>query len=115
HIGLAGLVDHHRAVAAHERQRRGAVVVHHGLLPAGDQAVHAGTTIVPNPSEVKISSRVECAIRPSTTCAAGTPPRTARRHASILGTMPASSLGSSFSRSLALIWETRLSGSGQSA
>ena len=44
--------------------------------------------MVPIPSSVKTSSSSECGTRPSSTCAAVTPPRTARRQASILGTMP---------------------------
>ena len=47
------------------------------------------------PSLVKISSSSACGTRPSSTCARGTPPSTARRHASIFGTMPLASVGSS--------------------
>ena len=48
----------------------------------------SGRTMVPIPSSVKISSRIECGLRPSTTWVCGTPPSTARMHASSLGTMP---------------------------
>jgi len=51
------------------------------------------TTLVPVPSSVNSSTSTQCSTRPSITCALGTPPATARRHASILGTMPESSLG----------------------
>ena len=71
--------------------------------------------MVPKPSEVNTSNRVEWATRPSTTCAAGTPPLTARRQASILGTMPDSRDGSSFARSSVVISLTRLEVSGQLA
>src|SRR5215831_6198640 len=54
------------------------------------------------PESVKISSSTECGSRPSSTCAWGTPPRTARRHASILGIMPAPRPGRSRSRSVAV-------------
>src|SRR5690606_32045843 len=69
----------------------------HAAPPAVGVAAGAasGTTIVPLPWVVKTSSRVECGTRPSITVAAGTPPSTARRHASILGTMPAESDGRS--------------------
>lgn len=62
----------------------------------------SGTTIVPMPSSVKISSRIECGTRPSMTRAVVTPPRTACRQPSILGTMPLASSGRSFSSSLAV-------------
>src|SRR5665648_736428 len=55
----------------------------------------SGSTMVPTPRWVNTSVSTECACRPSTTCACGTPPRTARRQASIFGTIPDSSLGSS--------------------
>lgn len=58
--------------------------------------------MVPMPSSVKISSRIECGTRPSMTRAVLTPPRTACRHPSILGTIPLDSSGSSFSSSLAV-------------
>src|SRR5215831_18898361 len=54
------------------------------------------------PESVKISSSTECGSRPSSTCAWGTPPRTARRHASILGIMPAPRPGRSRSRPAAV-------------
>src|SRR5205823_13793029 len=111
-ILLAGLGDNHRTLAAHQCEPRCAVVVHHGLRPALDQR-HDGTTMVPNPSEVNTSSRIEWATRPSTTCAAGTPPCTARRHASILGTTPASNEGNRSASDEAPICETRLVASGQ--
>ena len=46
--------------------------------------------MVPMPSEVKTSRSSEWGWRPSMTCACGTPPWTARMHASSLGIMPAS-------------------------
>ena len=58
--------------------------------------------MVPMPESVKISSSTECGSRPSSTCAWGTPPRTARRHASIFGIIPALSPGSIASSSVAL-------------
>ena len=58
--------------------------------------------MVPMPESVKISSSTECGSRPSITCAWGTPPRTARRQASIFGIMPALRPGSNFSSSVAL-------------
>ena len=45
-------------------------------------------TMVPIPALVKISSSSACGTRPSVTVARVRPPSTARRHASILGTMP---------------------------
>ena len=64
--------------------------------------VASGTTIVPMPSSVKISSRIECWTRPSMTRAVLTPSRTACRQPSIFGTMPLDSSGSSFSSSEAV-------------
>ena len=64
--------------------------------------VPSGTTMVPMPESVKISSSTECGRRPSSTCAWGTPPRTARRQASIFGIMPALRPGSRSSSSAAL-------------
>src|SRR5690606_25674017 len=49
----------------------------------------SGTTMVPLPRAVKTSSSTECGRRPSMTVARGTPPWTARMHASIFGTIPA--------------------------
>ena len=51
--------------------------------------------MVPIPSVVNTSSSKACGTRPSRTCARLTPPSTARRQASILGTMPLASDGSS--------------------
>jgi len=50
--------------------------------------------MVPIPESVNISSRMACGSRPSSTCARGTPPRTAVRQASIFGTIPPSRPGS---------------------
>src|SRR5450432_157856 len=72
-------------------------------------------TMVPIPSSVKISSRTACGTRPSRTCALATPPRTARRHASIFGTMPDESDGSRISSSSALSALMTSSLAGQSA
>ena len=55
--------------------------------------------MVPMPESVKISSRTAWLRRPSRTCACGTPPRTAVRHASILGIIPADRPGSNRSSS----------------
>src|SRR5690606_27384575 len=118
-IGLAGFVGQHRALAADQRQRRGAVVAQQGVAPAlaqrAGRAAHDGTTMVPSPSEVNTSSSRLCATRPSTTWAAGTPPRTARRQASIFGTMPLDSVGSSWASSSAVSCEITRSVAGQSA
>src|SRR5690606_40933285 len=103
-IGPAILVPDGGALTSHQGELGRAVVVHHGRLPTLCQT-HAGVTIVPNPSSVKISSSSECGTLPSTMCAAGTPPRTARRQASILGIMPDSSDGSSSASTSALIRE----------
>src|SRR5690606_5921241 len=118
-------VPHVRALTAHEDPLRCAEGVHHrapvalGPVLAGvghdSSSAASGTTRVPTPASVKISRSMECSRRPSMTCACGTPPRTARRHASILGTMPEDSVGSMTSRSPARICETRLEGSGQAA
>jgi hypothetical protein len=73
-------------------------------MTGGDSAVAAGvmrrllpsgTIIVPMPSLVKTSSSSECGCRPSMTCACGTPPSTARMHASSLGIIPESTVVSS--------------------
>ncbi len=53
--------------------------------------------MVPMPSSVKISSRIERWTRPSMTRAVVTPLRTACRQPSIFGTMPELRSGSSFS------------------
>ena len=50
-------------------------------------------TMVPIPTLVKISSSSACGTRPSATVARVSPPSTARRQASIFGTMPDSRLG----------------------
>src|SRR5690606_24873690 len=122
-VALAVGVPHVRALAAHQDALRRAERVHDGagvpVGPGGDRAVcgqgsvlagyqgaHAGTpscgsaagpgtTMVPFPRVVKTSSSTLCGWRPSMTVAAGTPPSTARRHASIFGTMPASRPGRS--------------------
>src|SRR5260370_21359623 len=57
----------------------------------GVDAGLSGRTMVPMPESVKISSRTAWLRRPSRTWACGTPPRTAVRHASILGIIPAES------------------------
>ena len=49
--------------------------------------------MVPMPALVKISSNSACGTRPSVTVARVRPPSTARRQASIFGTMPDSSPG----------------------
>ena len=50
-------------------------------------------TMVPMPTLVKISRSSACGTRPSTTVARVRPPSTARRQASIFGTMPDSRVG----------------------
>src|SRR5690625_4948788 len=84
----------------------------HRVPPAGS-VWGAGSTIVPTPASVKISSSRECGVRPSITWACGTPPLTARRQASIFGTIPDSRLGSSRARASVSIREINESGSGQ--
>src|SRR5690606_31740872 len=93
------------APPGNEFERRGAVVAHQrGLPPPGEigrvllghevaptaalVSWSPSGTVVPMPPSVRISSNTECSTRPSMTCAAPTPPSTAARHASILGTMP---------------------------
>src|SRR5690606_3526670 len=116
------------ALAVGEGDAGGAVVVHQGGLPPPGQFLIAhqcassavppasfvpsaslaspappgssGTTMVPMPSSVKISSRMECWTRPSMTRAVRTPLRTAYRQPSILGTMPLARSGRSCSSSL---------------
>src|SRR5207245_911897 len=107
-VVAAVLVGDGGAGAAHQAQAGGAVVGQQRVAPAlherhepASPLAGRSVTIVPNPSEVKTSSRIECATRPSMTWARGTPPRTARRHASIFGTMPADSDGSSAASSSA--------------
>src|SRR5690606_17047897 len=133
-VALAVGVPHVAALSAHEDALGRAEGVGEGtrvaLLPAlrardaglgrdpGEVLVHStsassGTTIVPMPLAVKTSMRTECATRPSTTCARATPPETARRHASILGTIPDSRLGRSSARAETRIVRTRVSRSGQ--
>src|SRR5690606_18938176 len=112
-VGVGGAVGvpHGGALAADQGQARRAVVVHQRALPArrqflvahdspwvtGVSGVSSGTTMVPMPSSVKISSRIECWTRPSMTRAVVTPLRTACRQPSIFGTMPEESSGRSFS------------------
>src|SRR5699024_7865881 len=103
------------APPGNEFERRGAVVAHQRAVPPPGEIGGAllghefaptaalvswspSVTIVPIPPSVRISSNTECSTRPSMTCAAPTPPSTAARHASILGTIPLSSVGSSASR-----------------
>src|SRR6185437_11431159 len=99
------------ALAPHQCDRWYAVVGHErGLEPplklcrTSHELSPSGTTMVPMPESVKISSSTACGSRPSRTCACGTPPRTARRHASILGIMPLLRPGSSRSRPVAVSW-----------
>ena len=76
-IGLAVDVGDHRALAAGQRQRRGAVVVHHHRLPPllhGLGVAHGSLTFVPVPSSVNSSTSTQCSTRPSTTCALGRRP-----------------------------------------
>src|SRR5699024_6670643 len=75
----------------------------------------SGSIIVPTPWVVKISRSREWGTRPSTTCAEATPPRTARRHASIFGTIPDSRFGRICASSSAFIREMREDLSGQFA
>src|SRR5262249_5095079 len=112
-VGAAGLVDDDGAAAADQTQRRRTVRVHdRSLEPRRQRTGHCPTTMVPNPSDVNTSSNSEWGTRPSTTCAAGTPPLTARRQASIFGTIPDCSVGSSSVSSSALSCEISEDGSG---
>ncbi len=54
------------------------------------------------PSSVRSSTSTACGILPSSTCALPTPPRTARRHASIFGIMPLDRVGSMPARASAV-------------
>ena len=71
--------------------------------------------MVPMPSVVKISFRMECGLRPSMMWARGTPPSMALTQASILGRMPLSKSGSISRRFSTPIRPIRESLSGQSA
>ena len=73
-----------------------------------------GSTWVPTPSSVKISSSTACGSRPSMTVARGTPGVTALRQAPIFGTMPLASDGISSASASGLISPTTSSESGQS-
>src|SRR5699024_2255213 len=75
----------------------------------------SGRIIVPNPSEVKISSSMEWGWRPSTTWAWGTPFVTALMQDSSFGIMPVATFSSSSLAPEALRWESSESRSGQSA
>src|SRR5699024_235823 len=96
-------VHHHRAVALGDGRRGAgrqlALQFAHDQLPVGagsggKAAVPvSGTTIVPMPASVKISSSSGCGTRPSMMVARLTPASTARWHASIFGIMPAASDG----------------------
>ena len=66
------------------------------------------------PLWVKISSRIECGVRPSMIAAFATPPPTASRQAVIFGIMPDSRLGSSSVSSAVSMIETSESRLGQS-
>src|SRR5271166_6793013 len=119
-VGVAVHVGDHGAVTAGQSHRWGAVVVHHHGFPPGPHrrrigpsVCHALTTLVPVPSSVNSSTSTQCLTRPSITCALGTPPVTARRHASTLGIMPASSVGSSCASVAVSISLTNESRSGQ--
>src|SRR6266487_1851474 len=108
-VGVAVGVPDLAALTAHQRDRRDAVVGHErGLEPrlkllcTSHELAPSGTTMVPMPESVKISRSTACGSLPSSTCAWGTPPRTARRHASILGIMPLLRPGSSRSRPVAV-------------
>src|SRR5580693_1006570 len=97
-IGLSVHIGDHGTVAAGQRDRRDAVVVHHHRGPPLLHRFgvrHGPTTFVPAPSSVSNSTSTQCSMRPSTICALGTPVSTARRHASILGIIPVSNVGSS--------------------
>src|SRR5579875_3727930 len=71
---------------------------------SGHRAPPSGSTMVPTPVSVKISSRIACGSRPSSTCACGTPPVTAVRQARILGIMPSLRRGSIAASSAAVSW-----------
>src|SRR5699024_2877942 len=88
---------------------------HEGLTSLSSGSASSGRIIVPKPSEVKISRSIECACRPSTTCAWGTPFVTARMHASSLGIMPVATVPRRSRAPEALRWDRREFRSGQSA
>src|SRR6266516_3141900 len=116
------------ALAASQGHRRGTVVPHqrtgeavlqllgvvpgavaHSVVPFISVArcvagAESGSTMAPMPESVKISSRMACGSRPSSTWARGIPPRTASRHASIFGILPSLSPGSIASRRPAVSW-----------
>ncbi len=91
HVGLAVHVGDHDALTAGQSYRRGAVIVHHHGFPPLPHDIglsHGLTTLVPVPASVKSSTNTQCLTLPSITCALGTPPVTALRHASTLGSCP---------------------------
>src|SRR5215469_12001579 len=99
-VGVAVHIGDHGTITAGQCHRRDAVVVHHHRGPPmlhgfgiRLQVGHSPTTFVPVPSSVNNSTNTQCSTRPSMMCALGTPAPTARRQASILGSMPASSVG----------------------
>src|ERR1700744_6135752 len=115
-VGLPVHIGDHCAVSAGQCDRGDAVVVHHhrGPPPLHRCCVaHALTTFVPLPSSVNNSTSTQCSTRPSIMCAVGTPPPTARRHASTLGIMPVSRVGNSCASVPASISLTSESSSGQ--
>src|SRR5580693_533959 len=115
-VALAVHVGDRGTVTAGQSHRRGGVVIHHhGFppLPHHLRMGHADTTLVPVPSSVNSSTSTQCLTLPSMTCALGTPPATALRQASILGIIPASSVGSSCTSVAVSISLTNESRSGQ--
>src|ERR1700678_1272116 len=115
HQATGPAADRHRGdpVVRHDR-RREAFLQRLGLAHPPCPSLGGGTIMVPMPESVKISSRTAWLRRPSRTWACGTPPRTAVRHASILGIIPAESPGSSRSSSGAVSWLITSADDGQS-
>src|SRR5690606_7790625 len=103
-------VDEPRPLPCHEGHRGAGIGPHdHPRLPL-EQARH-GVTIVPIPSEVKISRRRACWTRPSRMCAWETPPSRASATERSVGSIPPSIRSSSRRRSERSIFEMRLEGS----
>ena len=94
-----------RALAAHEldgQARVGGVrCSRSSSLQLGERS-RAASIFVPMPSSVNSSSNSECGTRPSTMCAAPTPPWIASTQAASFGRMPPSSAGRPSSTSSAL-------------
>src|SRR4029453_10032870 len=104
------------ALAPHELHGHARVGLHHPasleLLQLGER-LHA-VILVPMPASVKSSSSKVCGRRPSTMCAASTPPAIASTQAASLGRIPPSMPSNSARTSSALAVEIRDSASSES-